>query len=270
VSKKKQRKGRRTTRKTPQAPPKRTWRSYALGLLAILAIVLIVAARERLGAASRTTADKHQSAAVSLPLQPVTPAPPASGPLPDPMQSEKPTESAPSTARPIAARPLRVNIPAPKSELERIAQSAALATASRLASGRAATRPDFPLPTLQGLMLGPANYPGRVVLVNFWATWCGPCKKEIPDLMDLYSEYHASGLEVLGVALDGNTDVVRPYAESAGINYAVLVGNPEVGQQYQVTAVPTTVLYDRQGKVAKRLVGYQSRDALEAVIKSLL
>jgi thiol-disulfide isomerase/thioredoxin len=119
-------------------------------------------------------------------------------------------------------------------------------------------------------MLGPANFPGKVVLVNFWATWCGPCKKEIPDLMDLYSDYHAQGLEVLGVALDGNTDVVRPYAENAGINYAVLVGNPEVGQQYQVTAVPTTVLYDRQGKVAKRLVGYQSRDALEAVIKSLL
>jgi thiol-disulfide isomerase/thioredoxin len=186
------------------------------------------------------------------------------------VQPEKRTESAPATAQVVAAAPLGVNIPAPKSELERIAQSAALATAARLASGRAVARPDFPLPTLQGLMRGPANYPGKVVLVNFWATWCGPCKKEIPDLMDLYSEYHARGLEVLGVALDGNTDVVRPYAENTGINYAVLVGNPEVGQQYQVTAVPTTVVYDRQGKVAQRLVGYQSRDALEAVIKSLL
>jgi thiol-disulfide isomerase/thioredoxin len=119
-------------------------------------------------------------------------------------------------------------------------------------------------------MLGPSSYPGKVVVVNFWATWCGPCKREIPDLQDLYSEYHGHGLEILGVSLDGSTDVVKLYAEKAGINYIVLIGNADVGGKYDVTAIPTTLVFDRQGKIARRLVGEQTRESLEAVIKSLL
>jgi thiol-disulfide isomerase/thioredoxin len=129
----------------------------------------------------------------------------------------------------------------------------------------------FPLPSLQGVMLGPSDYRGKVVLVNFWATWCGPCRREIADFLGLYSEYHSRGLEILGVSVDAQgAAIVRQYVGSAGINYPVLVGNPEVGRLYEVTAIPTTVVFDRKGKMSGRLVGAQSRKDLEALIKSLL
>src|SRR5262249_31734228 len=84
--------------------------------------------------------------------------------------------------------------------------------------------PGFPLPDLQGKMQSPADYRGKIVFVNFWATWCGPCRQEIPDFMALYDEYHAKGLEILGVALD-DTEAVKAFVGEEKINYPVLLGN---------------------------------------------
>src|SRR5262249_48585603 len=81
---------------------------------------------------------------------------------------------------------------------------------------------EFPLPSLQGRMLSPADYEGKVLLVNFWATWCGPCRQEIPDLIELYKQYHDQGMEILGVALDDRgAEVVKPFTDNSKINYPV-------------------------------------------------
>lgn len=131
--------------------------------------------------------------------------------------------------------------------------------------------PGFPLPDLKGKMISPADYRGKIVFVNFWATWCGPCRHEIPDFLQLYQQYHDKGLEILGVAVSmHSTDEVKAFANDVKINYPVLIGNDNVAATYEVEAIPTTLVFDRNGKLHKRLVGAQSRESLEAMIKSLL
>ncbi len=271
MSKKKQPKNRQRPnhKSAPGVPPpsasKAKWRAYPVGLLVLVSVFVALAAMKQLtGVGNKASDNRTGITRAPMPRAPVDPI----APTPDPQHTL--AGGAAGAAQNRSAATVQGGIPAPKSELERIAQSAALATAARIAGGSAVMQPGFPLPSLQGLMLGPSSYPGKVVVVNFWATWCGPCKREIPDLQDLYSEYRGRGLEILGVSLDGSTDVVKPYAEKAGINYIVLIGNPDVGGKYDVTAIPTTLVFDRQGKIARRLVGVQTRESLEAVIKSLL
>jgi thiol-disulfide isomerase/thioredoxin len=284
VSKKKHRKSRRPSERTVVPAAKSSARAYAIGLLAVLAVLIALVGMKQLSVDRKPS--ENRNLAVPAPLQQPTAQAAADAIAPHSEQqrakleetaaqtvgshSEQPIKTGASAPQPPVTNAVQVAIPSPKSELERIAQSAALATAARIASRGTAAHAGFPLPSLQGLMLGPANYPGKVVVVNFWATWCGPCKKEIPDLLDLYADYHGRGVEILGVSLDGSADVVRSYAESTAINYVILIGNAEVGRQYEVTAIPTTLLFDRDGKIVKRLVGTQSRDSLEAAIKSLL
>lgn len=131
--------------------------------------------------------------------------------------------------------------------------------------------PGFPLPDLKGKMMGPDDYRGKVVLVNFWATWCPPCREEIPDFVEIYKQYHGQGLEILGVAIDDEgATVVKPYAEQVKINYPVLIGNDNLAVTYEIQGIPTTLVLDREGKVHQRLVGQRRRADLEKLIKSLL
>ena len=135
-------------------------------------------------------------------------------------------------------------------------------------------RPDFTLNDLDGKPHNISEWNGKVVLLNFWATWCPPCRHEIPDFIALQKEYGAKGLQVVGVALDQN-DLVEQYRDTAGIDYPLLVGDldaVDVAKAYgnSYGELPYTVFIDRQGHIAAIHRGGITKDAAEAAIKKLL
>lgn len=133
--------------------------------------------------------------------------------------------------------------------------------------------PDFSLPTTNGKTLKLSDYKGKVIIVDFWATWCPPCRKGIPDLIELKKKYGSKGLEVIGISVDQeNTkaDVV-PFVKDKGINYPVVYGNGNVAQQYGgIESIPTTFVIDRKGKIVATYVGLTSMAAYENHLKKLL
>lgn len=110
---------------------------------------------------------------------------------------------------------------------------------------------------------------GKVVLVNFWATWCPPCREELPELMRLRERYSEDQLVVLGVSVDDNTGLVKKFMRDTPFNYPVYWRTPELLAAYQVNGVPYTVVYDRQGHMADDMVGYQP-GKVEAVVDGLV
>jgi len=132
--------------------------------------------------------------------------------------------------------------------------------------------PDFTLPTLEGKQVKLSDYRGKAVLLNFWATWCGPCKVEIPWFMDLEKQYGSQGLVVVGIAMDDDgKDGVTKFAREMKIDYPVLVGNDAVADQYGgVAGLPTTFYVDRNGKIVKKVAGLVSHSEIEDGIKAAL
>ncbi len=112
--------------------------------------------------------------------------------------------------------------------------------------------PDFTLTDASGKQVKLSDYRGKVVLLNFWATWCGPCALEIPWFIEFEQQYRSQGLEVLGVSMDEDGwQVVKPYIAEHKMNYRVLLGNDSVSQLYGgVESLPTTFIIDRDGKFA--------------------
>ncbi len=140
-------------------------------------------------------------------------------------------------------------------------------------SGSGAFAPDAQIEDLHGNMVKLSNYRGSVVMINFWATWCGPCKAEIPDFIDLQDKYGDDGLEIVGISLDkpGKENAVRAFVKAKGINYDVLFGDGAVTDAYGgVRSIPTTFLIDREGQIKAKHVGLRSKDVLESAIKQLL
>ena len=132
--------------------------------------------------------------------------------------------------------------------------------------------PDFTLKDVDGKVVHLADYKGKVVLLDFWATWCSPCKVEIPWFMDMQRKNKDRGFEVLGVAMDDEGwEVVKPFIAKMGVNYRILAGNDMTAQAYGgVDALPTTFLIDRTGKVAAVHVGLASKKDFEDGIDELL
>jgi peroxiredoxin len=112
--------------------------------------------------------------------------------------------------------------------------------------------PVFSLKDADGKAVAPADYKGKVVLLDFWATWCGPCKVEIPWFIDFERQFKDQGFAVLGVSMDEDGwTAIKPYVATMKMNYRVLLGNDDVSAAYGgLDALPTTLLIDRQGKIA--------------------
>jgi peroxiredoxin len=132
--------------------------------------------------------------------------------------------------------------------------------------------PDFTLKDAEGKVVHLSDYRGKVVLLDFWATWCGPCKIEIPWFMDFQRQNQEKGLVVLGVSMDDEGwEIVKPYLASMKVNYRVVIGNDKTAQLYGgVDALPTTFLIDRAGKIAAVHVGLVDRKDFENGIDELL
>ena len=132
--------------------------------------------------------------------------------------------------------------------------------------------PDFALKDADGKVVHLSDYKGKVVLLDFWATWCGPCKIEIPWFMEMQRKNKDKGFEVLGVAMDDEGwEVVKPFVTKMGVNYRMVIGNDMTAQAYGgVDALPTTFLIDRAGKIAAVHVGLASKRDFEDGIEELL
>jgi peroxiredoxin len=148
--------------------------------------------------------------------------------------------------------------------------------ASPLATGAVATQtaaPDFTLRTMNGPNVRLAEQRGRVVMVNFWATWCGPCRQEMPQLDRLYQKYRASGFVLLGVNVDDDARKAGEVAAKLGVTFPVLLDTDKaVSKLYDLSTMPSTVLIDRDGKVRYLHRGYLAgyEDNYDKQIRELL
>ena len=132
--------------------------------------------------------------------------------------------------------------------------------------------PDFALKDADGKLVHLSDYRGKVVLLDFWATWCGPCKIEIPWFKELEAKNRSRGFEVIGVSMDDEGwDAVKPFVRELGVNYRVVLGNDTTAQLFgSIDALPTTFLIDREGKVAATHVGLTDKKDFEDGVEELL
>ena len=149
------------------------------------------------------------------------------------------------------------------------AVAAALAFAAEPAPGPA---PDFTVTTLDGAVVSKASLQGKVVVVDFWATWCAPCVEEIPGYVRLQEKYRADGLVVLGVALDRKgADHVRTWAAKRGVNYLLAMGDDALVEAFGgFDAIPTTFLLGRDGTVRHRKTGAMPAEDYERLVRAAL
>lgn len=132
--------------------------------------------------------------------------------------------------------------------------------------------PDFALKDIDGKTVRLSDYRGKAVVVNFWATWCPPCKTEMPWLVDLENKYRSQGLEIIGVALDeASKEEIAKFAHDMKLNYSVVIGDDNTADAYgSVQMLPTTFYIDRNGKIVERVVGITGRGEIEDYMKEAL
>jgi len=144
-----------------------------------------------------------------------------------------------------------------------------LAAALSLCLAIPAAAQSFAFTDLKGKVQRLADYKGKWVLVNFWATWCPPCLEEIPDLVDLHESHRRKDLVVIGVALDSTEKSVREFVSRFSISYPVAVGDYDQAEQVgEVNVLPTSYLYNPEGELVSYQEGMLTRSSVESYIKS--
>jgi thiol-disulfide isomerase/thioredoxin len=143
-----------------------------------------------------------------------------------------------------------------------------------IAAGEIGSRlPDFSVKDLQGREISSADLRGKVVLIDFWATWCQPCKKEMPGYQKLVDRYGSRGFAVVGFKFDTMMDMEDPvvFAKKIGVRYPLAVATGDLKQKFGgIEGLPTTMLYDRQGILRKKVIGFEYTDVIESELKPLL
>jgi thiol-disulfide isomerase/thioredoxin len=133
--------------------------------------------------------------------------------------------------------------------------------------------PDFTVKDLEGREISSADLRGKVVLIDFWATWCQPCKKEMPGYQQLLDHYGSRGFAVVGFKFDTMPDMEDPglFAKKIGVRYPLAVAADDLKQKFGgIEGLPTTLLYDRQGVLREKVIGFEYTDAIESKLKPLL
>jgi peroxiredoxin len=132
--------------------------------------------------------------------------------------------------------------------------------------------PEFALKDASGNIVHISDYKGKVVLLDFWATWCEPCKMEIPWFAQFERTYKDRGFEVLGVSMDASGwNAVKPFVEKKKINYRVVLGDEKTGDQYGgIEAIPTAFIIDREGRIAAVHIGLSGKKEFQDAIEQLL
>ena len=158
--------------------------------------------------------------------------------------------------------------------VEQSPASAAQPKASAIAAGEIDSRlPEFSTRDLRGRRISSGDLRGKVVIVDFWATWCQPCKKEMPGYQKLADKYGSQGFAVIGFKLDimADTEDPRAFATRLGIHYPLAVATNEVKNKFGgIEGLPTTLIYDRQGILRQKIIGFEYTDVIEADLKKLL
>lgn len=130
--------------------------------------------------------------------------------------------------------------------------------------------PDVQFTKLDGSPFRLQDLRGRVVVLNFWATWCIPCRSEIPSLSAMQKDLEPQGLSIIGVSYDDTADLIQQFQKDIPQSYQIVLGGREVGSQLPASPLPTTYIIDRQGRIRDKLIGERTRAAFESIIKPLL
>lgn len=135
-----------------------------------------------------------------------------------------------------------------------------------------APAPGWKLTGLDGKTVKLSDFRGKVVILNFWATWCMPCRVEIPHFVELQKQYGDRGLAIIGVSLDEQgPEVVKKFVKQIGMNYLVVTGNEKIVAAYGgIEGIPTTFVIDRKGRIVRGYIGYNDKAVFEKEIQSLL
>ncbi|MFZ5428444.1 MAG: TlpA family protein disulfide reductase [Thermodesulfobacteriota bacterium] len=129
---------------------------------------------------------------------------------------------------------------------------------------------EAPLVTGQDILKAVIQARGKVVVINFWASWCGPCRQEIPELMELRKHFPEDKLTIIGVSLDQEPAMYAAFVARAGFNYPVHRAAPDVTPAFSIRAIPRTVVYSPKGELAHTQEGYMPGPDLERLVKKLL